>query len=168
MGYFEDFIGVNLWTALFTLLNTLTVIFVGTKFLFKPIMKMIQDRQKEIDDMYAEANDARSSAQAMETEYQQKLSAAMETGERIVKDATARGQARQEEILRQANAEASAILDKASEDIKREKKKAINDAKDEISGIAIAIAEKVVCRELNEKDHAALVDSFIDELGELA
>jgi F-type H+-transporting ATPase subunit b len=49
-----------------------------------------------------------------------------------------------------------------------EKKKAINDAKDEISGMAIAIAEKVVGRELNAQDHAQLVDAFIDELGEQA
>lgn len=168
MGYFEDFIGVNLWTALFVLLNTLTVIFVGTKFLFKPIMKMIQERQQEIDDMYASAGNAEQQAKLMEQEYQQKLSAAAETGERIVKEAVARGQAREEEILRQANAEASAIMDKAAADIALEKKKAINDAKDEISGIAIAIAEKVVARELNEADQAKLVDSFISELGEQA
>ncbi|MBQ7818003.1 MAG: F0F1 ATP synthase subunit B [Oscillospiraceae bacterium] len=168
MGYFEDFIGVNLWTALFVLLNTLTVIFVGTKFLFKPIMHMIQERQKEIDDMYASAGNAEQQAKLMEQEYKQKLSAAAETGEKIVKEAVARGQAREEEILRQANAEASAIMDKAAADIALEKKKAINDAKDEISGIAIAIAEKVVARELNEADQAKLVDSFINELGEQA
>ena len=168
MGYFEDFIGVNLWTALFVLLNTLTVIFVGTKFLFKPIMKIIQDRQKEIDDMYASAGNAEEQAKLLEEEYKQKLSAAAETGERIVKEAVARGQAREEEILRQANAEASAIMDKAAADIALEKKKAINDAKDEISGIAIAIAEKVVARELNEADQAQLVDSFINELGDQA
>ena len=68
MGYFEELIGVNLWTALFTLLNTLTVIFVGTKFLFKPVMKMIQDRQQEIDGMYADAGKAKKEAQQMESE----------------------------------------------------------------------------------------------------
>ena len=166
MGYFAELIGVNLWTALFTLLNTLLVIIVGTKFLFKPVMKMIADRQKEIDDMYADADSARSSAKAMEEEYKEKLSAAMETGDRIVKEAVARGQSREEEILRQANAEASQMLNKAAADIAMEKKKAINDAKDEISGMAIAIAEKVVGRELSAADQAQLVDNFINELGD--
>ena len=168
MGYFESFIGVNLWTALFVLLNTLTVIFVGTKFLFKPIMNMIQQRQQEIDDMYASAGDAELAAKLMEAEYREKLSVAAETGEKIVKEAVARGQAREEEILRQANAEAAAIMDKAAADIALEKKKAINDAKEEISGIAMAIAEKVVGRELNVDDQAQLVDSFISGLGEQA
>ena len=47
----------------------------------------------------------------------------------------------------------------------KEKKKAVNDAKDEISEMAVAIAEKVVGRELNAADQASLVDHFIDELG---
>lgn len=166
MGYFEEFIGVNLWTALFTLLNTLTVILVGTKFLFKPIMKMIQDRQKEIDDMYASAGEAEANAKAMEAEYTQKLSVAADTGERLVKEAVLRGQAREEEIIRQANAEAAAIMSKASADIAQEKKKAINDAKDDISGIAMAIAEKVVARELTAADQDKLVDDFIRGLGD--
>lgn len=166
MGYFEDFIGVDLWTALFTLLNTLAVIFVGTKFLFKPVMKMIAERQQEIDDMYADAETAKAEAQALQSEYQLKLEGAVEESQRLVKEAVARGQSRQEEILRQANREAAAILDKATADIAQEKKKAINDAKDEIAGIAIAIANKVVCREISEKDQADLVDSFISELGD--
>ena len=166
MEGFQRFIGVDFWTALFTLLNFLAVLLVGKKFLWGPVMKMIQDRQKEIDDMYSDADNARVSAKAMEDEYKQKLSAAVETGERIVKDATARGQAKEEEILRQANAEASRMLSKAEADIAMEKKKAINDAKDEISGMAMAIAEKVVGRELTAADQSQLIDAFINELGD--
>lgn len=166
MGQFEEFIGVNFWTALIVLLNTLTIFFVGKKFLFGPVMKMIQDRQKEIDDMYSDADSARSTAKALEKEYKQKLSTVMETSEQIVKDATARGQAREEAILRQANDEAARIRDKAEADIALERKKAIKDAKDEISDIALAIARKVVGRELNNADQEKLVDTFICELGD--
>ena len=163
---FESFIGVNFWTALFTLLNFLILFVVAKRFLIGPILAIIESRQKEIDDMYSEAGNAKDHALALEEEYKQKLSAATETGERIVKEAVARGQAREDEIIRNANAEASAIMDKAAADIAQEKKKALNDAKDEISGMAIAIAEKVVGRELNAADQADLVDSFIAQLGE--
>jgi F-type H+-transporting ATPase subunit b len=165
VGYFESFIGVDLWTALFVLLNTLTVIFVGTKFLFRHVMKMIESRQKEIDDLYQDAGEAKEQAQAMQKEYQQKLSDAHAASEQIVRDAVSRGQAREEEIIRQANADASALLDKAVADIALEKKKAINDAKDEIAGIALEIAGKVVGRQLSDADQTKLVDQFIDELG---
>ena len=166
MNGFESFIGINPWTALFVLLNTLTIFFVVKKFLFGPVMKMITDRQKEIDDMYANADSAKADAEAMRDEYQRKLSDAQATSDRIVKEAMARGQAREEEILRTANADAAAIMDKASADIAQEKKNAINDAKNEISGLAMAIAGKVVERELNEADQAKLIDSFIDGLGD--
>ena len=166
MGYYMDFIGVDLWTALFVLLNTLTVIFVGTKFLFKPVMKMIETRQTEIDDMYASADAAEKNAKALENEYNEKLAAAKDTSERIIREAVARGQSREEEIIRQANRDAAAIMDKANADIELEKKKAINEAKDELSDLAMAIAGKVVGRSLTDADHAQLVESFIDELGE--
>ena len=166
MEGFEELLGVNFFSAFFTLANTLALFFVFKKFLYGAIMNIIQSRQKEIDDLYEDANNAKTSALAMESEYREKLSAAQDTSERMVKEAVARGQAREEEILRQANEEASRRLEKASADIAQEKKKVMNDAKNEISGIAVAIAEKVVGRELNETDHAKLVDDFIDGLGE--
>ena len=166
MGQFEAFVGVNFWTALFVLLNTLTIFFVAKKFLFGPVMKIIADRQKEIDDMYAEAGRARDNSQHLQADYEEKLSVAAATSERMVKEATARAQGREEEIIRQANERAEAILTKASADIAQEKKKAINDAKDEISVIALAIAGKVVGRELDAHDQSNLVDRFIEELGD--
>ena len=165
MGEFQSFIGVDFWTALFTLLNFLAVFFVGKHFLWGPVTKMVQDRQKEIDDMYSEADTARASAKAMEAEYQGKLADARSTSEQIVRDAVNRGQAREEEIIRQASAEASAMMDKAAADIALEKKKAINDAKNEIADIAMEIAGKVVGRQLSDADQTKLVDQFIDELG---
>ena len=51
---FESFIGVNPWTAFFVLLNTLALFYVLKILLFKPVKQMIDDRQKEIDDLYAD------------------------------------------------------------------------------------------------------------------
>lgn len=166
MGENLSFIGIDFWTALFTLLNFLAVFFVGKRFLWGPVMKIITDRQEEIDKMYADAESARTSAQALEAEYQTKLAAAAQTSEEMVRAAVVRGQAREDEIIRQANQRAEAILEKADADIRQEKKKALNDAKDEISDLALAIAAKVVDRELKPADHDRLVDQFINELGD--
>ena len=163
---FEEFLGVNPWTALFVLLNTLTIFFVASKFLFKPVMKIIADRQNEIDGMYSAAGAARDEAEAMKAEYTAKLSDANAASDRIIKDAVVRAQRREEDIIRQANAEAQAIVDKAVADAVLEKKKAINDAKDEISGISLAIAEKVVERSLAAADQEKLIDDFLNNLGD--
>ncbi len=162
---FEELLGVNPWTALFTLANTMAVFLVGKKFLWVPILKMIEDRQNEIDAQYQAAQEAQDQALTLEAEYKEKLSAAQATSDRMVREAVTRAQSREEEIIRQASEEAAAIKQRASADIAQEKKKVINEAKDEISGMAIAIAEKVVGRELNAADQSALVDSFIEELG---
>ena len=166
MDQFEAFLGVNPWTALFTLLNFLLVLYVGKRYLYGPVMKMIQDRQEEIDDMYAKADEAKSDAAKLRDTYQQQLSQAQSESDRIVREATLRAQNREEEILRKASAEADAIRDKAIADIAQEKKKAVNDAKNEISGLAMAIAGKVVERELTDDDQSALIDRFIQDLGD--
>lgn len=165
MGY-ESFLGINIWTALFTLANTIALFLVLKKYLFKPVMQIIEDRQKEIDDTYAQADAAKAQATALQAEYEDKLATAMQTSDRLVKEAVVRGQKREEDIIRQANEEADAILKKAASDIAQEKKKAINDAKNEIAGLAMDIAGKVVGRSLNTQDQADLVDSFIDGLGD--
>ena len=166
MGYFQEFIGVNFWDALFVLLNTLTIFFVARKFLFGPVMKLIKERQQEIDDLYTKAGQAKEQASVLRGEYEQKLSEAQQTSERIVKEAVARGQSREEEIIRQANNMADAIRAKAEADIAQEKKKAINEAKNEISDLAMSIAGKVVGRELSGDDQTRLVDQFIAQLGD--
>lgn len=163
---FEELLGVNPWTALFVLANTLTVYFVAKKFLFKPVMDIIEKRQAEIDKLYADADSAKENALAMETEYQQKLAVATQTGEQLVKEAVARGQSREEEIVRLAREQAEAMRSKAEQEIAMEKKQAINDAKDELSEMAVAIATKVLGREISEADHTALVDAFIADLGD--
>jgi len=162
----KEFISIDFWTALFTLVNFLLVFFVGKKFLYGPILKIIRDRQQEIDDLYADAANAKEEAKVLQAEYQQKLTNAQAESERIVKEAVTRGQAREEEIIRKANRDAAAIMDKASQDIAQEKKKALNDAKNEIADISLAIAGKVVERELKAEDQSQLIDSFIDALGD--
>ena len=168
MGYFEQFIGVNFWTALFVLLNTLAIYFVAKKLLFGPVHKIITDRQAEIDGMYEDATRAKTEAEQSAKELRQKLRDAQQTSERLMKEAAERGLKREVEIVKNAREQAEAILSRASEDAINEKKKALTSAKDEISSIAMAMAEKVIARELNENDQVALVDNFINELGDEA
>ena len=163
-----EFLNINFFTALFTLVNTVALFLVLKKLLWGPVIKIIAQRQQEIDDLYADADAAKSQAQQLRTEYEDKLSQVQQTGDRLVKEAMARGQQRQEEILRQANAEAEAIRKKAEADIAREKQKALDDAKNEIADLAVEIAGKVVGRTMDETDQSALVDEFIHRLGDEA
>ena len=166
MGQFESFIGINFWTALFVLLNTLVIFFAAKKFLFKPVRKIITDRQVEIEGMYADATKAKQEAEELAAHHRARMNDAQSTAERLVKEAALRGQAREEEIIRDAQAEANSIRIRAEQDAVLERKRALNNAKDEISSMAMAVAEKVIGREINAEDQNALVEHFIDELGD--
>lgn len=166
MTGFESFVGIDPWTALFTFCNMMITFAVLKKFLFKPVKKMIDDRQAEIDTMYADADVAKQKAAALEQEYQQHLQSIRDERDTLLREATARAQKREEEIVGEARAEAAALRAAAEADIAQERKKAVNDLKNEIGGIAVDIAGKVVEREINETDHKALIDEFIRNVGD--
>ncbi len=163
---FESFVGVNVWTMIFAWCNLLILYVFLKKILFKPIKNMIDSRQQEVDDMYSEASKAEESAKAMRTEYEKKISAANEEAEAILRTAQRRAQLKEEEILREADAEAARVRERAEEEIELEKKRMLGEIKDEVSDMAIGIAAAVIGREVSAEEHVDLIDSFIDEIGE--
>ncbi len=163
---FESLVGVNPWTALFTFCNMIITFLLLKKFLFKPVKKMIDERQKEIDDMYAAAEESKTAAAKLQADYEEHLSEARAERDEILRDAVSRARKRETEIVAGAKSDAAAILTKAEADIAQEKKKALNEVKNEISSISVSIAEAVVEREITEADHQRLVEEFIGKLGE--
>lgn len=163
---FEEFVGVNIWTMLFAWLNLLILYFFLKKLLFKPVKKMIDERQNEIDSMYTDAETNRKDAEKLKSEYEEKLASANEESEQILRSAVRKAQLREEEILHEADKTAKRTLARAKEQVELEKKRALNEIKDEVSDMAIGIASAVIGRDIDSKEHAELIDSFIDNIGE--
>ncbi len=165
MGFF-DFFGIDLTTIIGTLLNTL-ILFLIFKFkLFNKVNAVLDSRNEAVAKTIEEADKTLENAKLMESEYTEKLASAKEESAEIVKNATKKAQSRSDEIIAEAKDEARGIIDKANADIEKEKKRAVNQIKDEISDIAMSIASQVVSREIDEKTHEQLIESFIDEIGE--
>ncbi len=162
---FESFVGVNFWTMIFAWVNLLILYLAFKKFLFGPIKKMIDDRQKEVDDIYSDAEQARESADRLKSEYEEKISHATEESEEILKKAVRRAQLKEEEILKEASEQAARTLERAEEQIALEKKQAINDVKNQVSAMAIGIASAVIERDVSESEHRELIDDFISNIG---
>lgn len=168
MEGFENFIGFNPWTALFTLFNFILVFLILRKFLFKPVKKMIDERQKEIDDLYADAEEKRAEADRLRLQYEERIGTAKAEAAEIIRTAGKEARRESDGIILDARYEASRIREKAENDIALEKKRAMNEMKDEISGIAVEIAEKLMAREITAADQSALVDEFIRKIGDEA
>lgn len=161
---FEAFVGVNPFTMIFAWVNLLILYLFLKKLLFKPVKKMIDTRQKEIDDMYSDAEAAKTSAESMKDEYEKRLEGASAESEEILKRAVRRAQLREEEIMREADERAQRVLERADEQIELEKKRALNEVKDEVSEMAIGIAAAVIERDVDKREHEAMIDEFIKNM----
>lgn len=146
--------------------NLLILMLLVKKFLFKPVLKILQQRQDEVDEIYAAANKAKDEASTLRADYENRLASAKEEASQIVKSASEQAQRRSVEIVDEAQDKANALRARAEAEIAQEKKKAINEIKDEISDMAVDIASKVVEREISVKDHEKLIEDFIKNVGE--
>ena len=166
MELYQALITLDGWTFLAQICNLMIQLVIFKKFLLKPIRQVIADRKAKADSEIADAPKLRTEAEAMKAEYEQNLQNARTEANQIVAAAQKTATARSEEIVGEARAQAAALKQKAEADIAQERKKAVNEVKDEIGGIAMEIASKVVEREIGEKDHKDLIDEFIKNVGE--
>ena len=166
MELYQALITLDGWTFLAQICNLMIQLVIFKKFLLKPIKQVIADRKAKADSEIADAQKLRTEAEAMKAEYEQNLQNARTEANQIVAAAQKTAAARSEELLGEARAQAVALKQKAEADIAQERKKAVNEVKDEIGGIAMEIASKVVEREIKEADHQDLIDEFIKNVGE--
>lgn len=165
MDLYQSLVTVNPVTLIAQICNLfIQLLFVKIFFLDK-IKAILDQRREAADKEITDAEAAKAEALAIKQTYEQNMKEAKAKADDILTNAQRSATMRSEEIISQAQTAAAQIKSKASADIEMEKKKAINDAKNEISGLAMAIAGKVVARELTNADQEKLIDSFIDELG---
>lgn len=162
----QSLVAVNPITLIGQICNLFIQLFIFKKLFWDKILKVIDQRRIAADQEIAEAKASHEEAKAIKATYEQNMKQAREKADDILLNAQKTAVSRSEEIIGQAQNAAAQIKAKASADIEMEKKKAINEAKDEISGLALAIAGKVVERELNAEDHSSMIDRFIEELGD--
>ena len=166
MELYQALITLDGWTFLAQICNLMIQLVIFKKLLLNPVKKVIAERKAKADSQIADAEKLRTEAEAMKAEYEQNLQNARNEANQIVASAQKTAAARSEELLGEARAQAAALKQKAEADIAQERKKAVNEVKDEIGGIAMEIASKVVEREISEKDHKDLIDEFIKNVGE--
>ena len=166
MDLYQSLVTVNPVTLIAQICNLFIQLLVVKIFFLDKIKAILDQRREAADKQITDAEAAKAEAMAIKETYEKNMAESKAKADDLLANAQRTANARSEEIIGQAQAAAAQIKSKASADIEMEKKKAINDAKNEISGLAMAIAGKVVERELNTADQVDLIDRFIDELGE--
>ena len=162
----QDLVGIVPWTFIAQICNLFIQVYLIKRFLFKPVNEMLEKRRQRADAEIREAETAKEEAHAIKAEYEQNMLEAKDKASDILSTAQKTAQLQSETILKEASQQAAAIREKAEADIEQERQKAVNELKDEIGGIAMEIAGKVIEREISEKDHEKLIDEFIQNVGE--
>ena len=162
----QELVGLVPWTFVAQICNLFIQMYLIKRFLFKPVNEMLEKRRALADAQIREAEQAKADADAIKTEYEQNMKEAKEKANEILTTAQKTAALQSEEMLKEAASQAAALKSKAESDIAQEKRKAVNEIKDEIGGIAVEIAGKVIEREISEEDHTKLIDEFIANVGE--
>ena len=165
MDLYQSLVTVNPVTLIAQICNLFIQLFLAKKLFLDKVKAILDQRREAADKEIADAQAAHAEAAAIKQTYEQNMKEARAKADELIMSAQRTAASRSDEIISQAQQAAAQIKQKAASDIEMEKKKAINDAKNEISGLAMAIAGKVVERELSGADQEALINRFIDELG---
>ena len=163
---YQSLVAVEPLTLIANICNLFIQMLIIKKFFLNKIIAVLDQRRQAADKEITDAEQAKQEAMDIKKTYEANMLQANAKANEILTSAQKTAAERSEKIIGEAQQAAAQIKSKASADIAQEKKKAINDAKNEISGLALAIAGKVVEKELAQEDQAGLIDRFIDELGD--
>ena len=161
-----EVISVNLWQILISLLNLLILFLLFKKFLFGPVNKMLAKRQSEIDARYDAADEAKRLAEEDKLLWDEKIGTVKAESDEIIKKAQDSAKRQGESIVTKAKEQADGIIRQAQSQAQLEMKKAEEGIKKEIVEVSTALANKLLEREINAKDHRDLIGSFIEKIGD--
>ncbi len=160
-----DIISVNIWQILVSLANLVLLFLMVKKFLYKPVVIMLEKRQNEIERDYSIAEEAKKTAMSDKTRYEEKLQSARLEADIIIKNAVNTADERKNEIIAEAKERAGGIVRNAESEAELQLKKAEEAIKEEIVEVSSLLAEKMLEREVSADDHKSFIDSFINSIG---
>ena len=161
-----DVISVNIWQILISLCNLALIFFIIKKFLYKPVKRVLSERQNAIDSEYEIAEKTKTEAENKRAAYEEKLRSADSEADAIIKKASASAERLSERKISDAKEQAQALIKNAQAQAELERKKAQSAMKKEIAEASSLLTEKLLGREINADDHRDIIDSVISKIGE--
>jgi len=167
MGAILESLGFQFPKFLWQVANFLVLLFILKKFAYKPILNMLDERKNSIEQAINNAETARNEAEKLRKDYEDRLAETRQEAQEIIAKATKLGEEMKNEIVSNAQSEANKAIQRAQEEITREKDQAIAALRDEVAVLAVMAAGKVLGKAISVQDHEKLVKEFVAEVGEL-
>ena len=158
-------LGLNLPMLIAQIVGFLVLLYILSKLLYRPLLKVMDERAARIKESLEAAERAKEQAAASQEQMQEDIRMAREEGQQMIAQARDVASRFRDEEMAKAREEIAAERAKAEADIQRERDAAIEDLRQEFAGLAISAAERVVERSLNESDHRAIIGRVLEESG---
>jgi len=151
---------------IWAIINFLVLLAILNKFLYKPLLKTMDNRMEQIEkDLYS-AELAKKEAKDIKEEYTNQMEQAKAEAQQIIEKANKLGEETRETLVNQAREETSKMTEKAREMIRLEKDEALNQLRDEVSTLVVMVAGKVIDKTIDKEAHEKLIHDFIEEAGD--
>jgi F-type H+-transporting ATPase subunit b len=132
------------------------------------IKRALEARQEAITGQLEEAEKAKVEAEGLLGDYRKQLAEARTEANQIVEEARKTAESVRSDVVAKAEGEAAEITRKAREEAAAEKERAADQIKQEVAALSLELAQRVVGETVDRDSQKALVDRYIDELGELS
>lgn len=154
----------DVWTWLFQSINVLIIMLLLYKFLWQPLQSVMNKREQFVEDQLEHAKTSRAEAERLLEEYQTRMRQAQQEAEAVIKAATEKAEEAAQRIRREAEEEAERTLERARTEIARERERALAAIRDEVTGLVVLAAGRLIGKTLSEEDHKQLVQQFVDQV----
>lgn len=158
-------IQINL-NLVFTIINLLILYVLMKKFLFGPIIRVMDQRQQMLDQQFEEAQKTENKANELQKKYEDALKSAREESVRIVEQAKLEAKSQAENTAREAREQADQMVLKARAEIQMEQENAMRQMQGEIGKLAIEAADKILGSKAGAQTDASIYDQFIEKAGD--
>lgn len=148
-------------------LSFLLLVYILRRFAWNPLINMMEERRNQIEANIAQAEKERQQAEQIKREYQEEMRKARQEAQEVIAKATKLSEERAAEILASAHEEAEKIKKAALMDIERERDRAIAQVQAQVADLSVAVAEKIIRKNLDIKGQEDMIEQFIQEVGEM-
>jgi len=159
---------VNFHDMIWAIINFLILVAILHKFLYKPIIGMLDSRKQAIQSQLDQASEARNEAMQVKEEYTREMQNARQEAQEIINRATKLAEVSKSGILQEAKAESEKVLKRAQEEINLEKEKAKAELRNEVASLAVLAAGRVLERTIKTEDHEQMIRQFVQEVGDVS
>ncbi len=167
MSQIFDALNFHPTTFILMTINILVVLFVLNKLFYKPVGRMLEERQRHINEQLDQAAQSNLNARLNEIRYSEELSNARYQAKKLVNEADDIGEDLKRQIINEAKTKANVIIAKAEDEIVAERLRAEREIQNEVSKLAIEAAKKILGKEIDPAEHQNLIQELLKEAGRL-